>query len=141
MRPSKPCWRNEAASWKPPCPAPTMTTVSCAISAGPDRRVGGATRNPPCTKRRDDGFRCAQPILRAYAVAFSSGLGLREVDDEAVHLGRHHELAGEPAVRLARGGGAFEHRILVRLHRRRLRQLILLHIDMAGRAHAGAAAF
>src|SRR5205085_12545041 len=49
--------------------------------------------------------------------------------------------AGEAAVRLARAGGAFEHRILVGLHRRGLRQLVLLHIDMAGGAHAGAAAF
>src|SRR5689334_21731740 len=31
MPPSKPCWRSDAATWKPAWPAPTMTTGSCAI--------------------------------------------------------------------------------------------------------------
>src|SRR2546423_445270 len=34
MRSPKPCWRSDAASWKPAWPAPTITTAPCAIRSG-----------------------------------------------------------------------------------------------------------
>src|SRR5437762_8709635 len=34
MRSPKPCWRSDAASWKPAWPAPTITTAPCAVRSG-----------------------------------------------------------------------------------------------------------
>src|SRR5258707_5869391 len=86
------------------------------------------------------GFASLSPSYGFVSLHSRSGLGFWQVDDEPLHLRRYDELAGEAAVRLARAGGAFEHRVLVGLHRGGLRQLVLADIDMAGGAHAGAAA-
>src|SRR5438874_4572468 len=120
-----------------------MTTASCAITRNaytasrqsrdpwwrPDEWLKGGSRLSPGRRFWETG--------RAWK---KSGLGLRQIDDQPLHLRRYDELAGEAAVGPPRAGGAFEHRVLVGLHRGGLRQLVFADIDMAGGAHAGAAA-
>src|SRR5579864_2036457 len=61
--------------------------------------------------------------------------------DEPLHLGAHHQLAAEPAVRAALAGGEFEHLVLGVLHLWSAGEIGLLDIDVAGGAHRRAAAF
>src|SRR6516162_5382020 len=71
----------------------------------------------------------------------ASDLCLGQIDDETVELGGDNQLAAQPAVRPALARGEFEHRLLVVRLCWRAAELVLLDIDMAGRAHHLAAAF
>src|SRR6516225_8536693 len=95
-------------------------------------RPGAAT--PPPENRTDRCRRLRQPEP-------PSDLRLWQVDDETLEFWGDDQLAAQPAVRPALARGEFEHRLLVVRLRRRSAELLLLDIDVAGRAHHLAAAF
>src|SRR5450631_4704921 len=119
MRSAKPCCRNDAASWNPAWPAPTIKTVPCVIrSGGYDAQRQGvkpAQRvvQPPCRFARRFERRDAPGERAEHRLAFEPG---QRLPDAAMNAGAEGHVPGRaapdvelfrifPAARVAVGGG------------------------------------
>src|SRR5438093_13762334 len=69
-----------------------------------------------------------------------SNLWVGDAHHDAGQLLVHHDLAGQPTVGLAPGGGEVEDLVLVGLHRAEAVEVPVLHEHVAGSAAHGAAA-
>src|SRR5205807_698792 len=99
---------------------------------GRQSRPGAATPPPESRPARFRRWRRPEP---------PSDLRLGQIDDQTVELGGDDQLAAQTAVRAALARSEFEHRLLVVRLCRGSAELVLLDIDVTGRAHHLAAAF